>query len=387
VKERLAKTPSWVRGVAASLGTLALFWFGLDFISDIEGPSRLWANILDVFGAGDAAEEVRKRGINETLAKGLISVVAIFIGTVGVWLLYLIANLSIDRLAASWQTRLRPLIFVGPAMAVLGFFLVYPIVSTTWTSLTEDVDGGVSLENYGWALTDESLRIAFRNNLLWLVFATGGSVVLGLLVATLVDRVKREALAKTFIFLPLAISFVGASVIWKFVYAWRPEGAEQIGILNAAATTAGFEPVAWTIERPLNTFALILIMVWLQTGFAMVIFSAALKNVPGEVIEAARLDGANEFQLFFRVVLPMIRGTIITVGTTVFIAVLKVFDVVFVMTGGRFDTEVVANRMFTEMFTFRNFGRASTLAVLLLVVVAPIMVLNVRNLRQQGFAQ
>lgn len=386
MRQRIATLPGWIQGIVLSLATIALFWFGLDFIADLDNPSQLWAGVLDLFGADARAEGVRRDGINDILAKAIVGVVALVIGTVGIWMLYVLANTAVDSLSSKWQNRIRPWIFIGPALIMLGFFLIYPIVDTTWTSITEDVDG-VGLGNYQWAVTDDDLRIAFRNNVLWLVFATGGSVILGLLVATLVDRIKREALAKTFIFLPLAISFVGASVIWKFVYAWRPEGQPQIGILNAAVTSAGAEPIAWTIERPLNTFALILIMVWLQTGFAMVIFSAALKNVPTEIIEASRLDGANEFQLFFRVVLPMIRGTVITVATTIFIAVLKVFDVVFVMTGGRFDTEVVANRMFTEMFTFRNFGRASTLAVLLLIVVAPIMVLNVRNLRQQGFAQ
>jgi alpha-glucoside transport system permease protein len=195
--------------------------------------------------------------------------------------------------------------------------------------------------------------------------------------------VKREALAKTFVFLPLAISMVGASVIWRFVYAWRPEGQEQIGVLNAVVTGFGGEPRPWLQTVPINTLALIVIMIWLQTGFAMVVLSAALKGVPVELIEAARIDGANERQVFFRIVLPMIRGTIVTVATVIAIAVLKVFDIVYVMTGGQFDTEVVANRMFTEMFTFRNFGRASAIAVVLFVMVVPFIVLNVRNLRRR----
>ncbi len=231
------------------------------------------------------------------------------------------------------------------------------------------------------------MHIAFRNNILWLIFGTGFSVSLGLLIAVLVDRIKREALAKSFIFLPLAISFVGASVIWKFVYAWQPAGRPQIGILNAVVTAFGAEPIPWLINAPLNTFALILIMIWLQTGFAMVVLSAALKGVPSELLEAARIDGANEIAIFFKVIIPYIKGSIMTVGTTIFIAVLKVFDIVYVMTSGKFQTEVVANRMFVEMFNFRNFGRASALAVILLVVVIPIMIVNVRNLRQQGINQ
>ncbi|MFZ1399717.1 MAG: sugar ABC transporter permease [Candidatus Promineifilaceae bacterium] len=242
----------------------------------------------------------------------------------------------------------------------------------------------LGLQNYQFAFTSPDMQIAFRNNLLWLIIGTGGSVVIGLIFATLVDRIKREALAKSFIFLPLAISFVGASVIWKFVYAWQPGNRAQIGLLNALVTTFGWEPIPWLIETSFNTYALIVIMIWLQTGFAMVVLSAALKGVPGEVLEAARMDGATELQLFFRVIIPMIQGSIITVSTTIFIAILKVFDIVYVMTSGKFDTEVIANRMFVEMFNFRNFGRASSLAVILLVVVVPIMVINIRNLRQQG---
>jgi alpha-glucoside transport system permease protein len=222
-----------------------------------------------------------------------------------------------------------------------------------------------------------------------MVVGTAGSVGIGLAVAALFDRIKREALAKVFIFLPLAISMVGASVIWRFMYAWQPEGEPQIGLVNAVWTAAGNEPVALMqiASPPVNTMALIVIMIWLQTGFAMVILSAALKGVPSEVLEAARSDGANERQVFFRIVLPMIRGTLIAVATTVSIAILKVFDIVYVMTGGRFETEVIANRMFSEMFAFRNYGRASAIAVILFVAVIPIMVVNIRNLRRQGIGR
>jgi alpha-glucoside transport system permease protein len=182
----------------------------------------------------------------------------------------------------------------------------------------------------------------------------------------------------------MAISMVGASVIWRFMYWWQPEGETQIGLVNAMWTRLGNAPVAFMQTIPLNTFALILIMVWLMTGFAMVILSAAIKAVPQEMIEAARIDGASEVQIFFRVIMPNIKPSIITVTTTIFIAILKVFDIVFVMTGGSFDTDVVANKMFTEMFKFRSFGRASSLAVILLIAVIPIMVINIRNLKKQG---
>jgi alpha-glucoside transport system permease protein len=177
---------------------------------------------------------------------------------------------------------------------------------------------------------------------------------------------------------------VGAAVIWRFVYAWRPPGEAQIGLVNAAVTAAGADPVAWVQTPPLNTLALIVIVIWLQTGFAMVVLSAALKGVPTEVIEAARMDGASERQLFLRVVVPMIRGSVITVTTTICIAILKVFDIVYVMTGGRFETEVLANRMFTTMFKFLDFGYASVLAVVLFVAVVPVMIVNVRNMRLRG---
>ena len=177
---------------------------------------------------------------------------------------------------------------------------------------------------------------------------------------------------------------VGASVIWRFVYAWRPPGQPQTGLLNAVVAGFGGEPIAWLQEIPANTLALIVIMVWLQVGFAMVVLSAAIKGVPQEITEAARIDGASELQTFFRILIPTIRGSIITVFTTIAIGVLKVFDIVFVMTGGKFDTNVVAVRMYDEMFRFRNFGQATTMAVILFVAVIPIMVVNVRNLRRQG---
>jgi alpha-glucoside transport system permease protein len=222
-----------------------------------------------------------------------------------------------------------------------------------------------------------------RNNAIWLVVATGGSVLLGLVIAGLFDRVRREALAKTFIFLPLAISLVGASVIWGFVYAWQPAGQQQIGVLNALVVGLGGDPIPWLTTSPINIFAEIVIMVWLQTGFAMVVLSAAIKGVSTEVIEAARLDGASERQLFFRVVVPMIRGSIITVATTIAIVVLKVFDIVYVTTGGRFNDDVVAVRMFHEMFQFFNDGRGAALATLLFLAVLPVMYINLRDFRRQ----
>jgi alpha-glucoside transport system permease protein len=181
----------------------------------------------------------------------------------------------------------------------------------------------------------------------------------------------------------MAISFVGASVIWRFVYDYRPADTAQIGILNAILVALGFEPVGWLVERAINNFALIAIMIWLQTGFCMVLLSAAVKGIPNEIIEAARMDGANEVQIFWRVIIPMIRSTIVVVATTVIILVLKVFDIVFVMTAGNQGTEVIASRMIKEMFNFRDYGRGSAIAVILLLAIIPVMVTNIRRFREQ----
>jgi alpha-glucoside transport system permease protein len=228
----------------------------------------------------------------------------------------------------------------------------------------------------------------YFNNILWLVVGVAGSVGLGLLIAALVDRVRHESIAKTFIFLPLAISLVGASVIWRFVYAWKPAGQPQYGLLNAVWTSLGFEPVPWiqTSDFHINTFALIFILIWLQTGFAMVVLSAAIKGVPAELTEAAKLDGATERQLFLRIIVPMIKGSLATVSITTAIVVLKIFDIVYVMTGGRYDTDVVANQMFIQAFQFFDVGRASVLAVILFVAVLPLMIINIRNISKQGLA-
>ncbi|TFH05025.1 MAG: sugar ABC transporter permease, partial [Spirochaetales bacterium] len=223
------------------------------------------------------------------------------------------------------------------------------------------------------------------NNLFWLVFVTGFVVSFGLVIAVMVDRIGRwEPIAMSAIFLPMAISAVGASVIWKFIYSFQPIQRPQIGLLNAILVAFGGQPQGWLIMRPWNNFFLIAIMIWILTGFAMVVLSAGVKSVPASLMEAARIDGASEIRIFFSVIIPYIRRTILTITTTVVIMVLKVFDIVFVMTSGQNDTEVIANRMFREMFTFRNYGRASALAIVLLAAVTPVMIYNIRNMREGG---
>jgi alpha-glucoside transport system permease protein len=296
-------------------------------------------------------------------------------------MIYTGAAAIVGLLRPALQVRILPWVFIIPAILLLIVYLVYPTVATIIRSFLDD-NGAVTLAHYR-DMTPAPFLAIFRNNVIWLIVATGGSVFIGLVIAGLVDRVRREALAKTFIFLPLAISLVGASVIWRFVYAWRPEGQAQYGLFNAAWTGLGQEPIDLLQTQGINTFALIVIMIWLQTGFAMVVLSAAIKGVSTEVIEAARMDGANERQLFFRVIVPIIKGSIVTVSTTIAITVLKVFDIVYVMPVGS-DADVVATRMFAEMFTFFNDGRAAALACVLFLAVLPIMFVNVRNLRRQG---
>jgi ABC-type sugar transport system permease subunit len=221
------------------------------------------------------------------------------------------------------------------------------------------------------------------NNVYWIVFVAGLATAIGLAIAMLADRARGESMAKSLIFMPMAISFVGASVIWRFVYAAEPAGRDQIGVLNAVWVNFGGDPQQWLQDQPWNSLFLIAIMIWIQTGFAMVILSAAIKGVPEELREAARVDGATESQTFWRVTLPHIRATIVVVVTTLVVTVLKVYDIVQVMTGGLHGTNVVANQMFDEVFQAGDYGRGSTLAVLLFVGVVPLMIVNVLRVRRQ----
>ena len=313
--------------------------------------------------------------------KILVAIVALVVGVGAVWALYLFTDYIVSLLPEGIRETIRPFVFVGPALVILTVYLVYPLVETLYRSFFDArSENFVGLENYAFALTNPEMTIAFRNNVLWLIVVTSFVVGLGLIVAVMVDRIGRwEPIAKAFIFLPMAISAVGASVIWKFVYSFQPIQRPQIGLLNAILTSLGGDPQGWLILKPWNNLFLIFIMIWILTGFAMVVLSAAVKGVPAELLEASRIDGASEVRIFFSVIIPTIRGTLITITITVLIMVLKVFDIVFVMTSGQHDTEVIANRMFREMFTFRNFGRGSALAVFLLLAVIPVIIYNIRD--------
>lgn len=281
---------------------------------------------------------------------------------------------------------LTSLFYVGPAVFLILVFLVYPALHTFVLSLMDRrSENFVGLENYKYVFTSQTMKQAFTNNLLWVVFFTAGTVGLGLLFAILVDRVKYESAAKSIIFMPMAVSFVGAGVVWKFMYNYKPASADQIGLLNQILVIFGFEPKGWLLEYPLNNFALIVVGLWIWTGYCMVILSAAYKGIPKELIEAGQVDGANEWQVFRHIIVPEMRPALSMVITTMLVNVLKIFDIIYVMTNGNYRTEVIANRMYKEMFQFSNPGRASAIAVVLFLIIIPIMYANIRQkLRGEG---
>ena len=332
--------------------------------------------------------------------RGIIALVAIVWGVGGVAILYWIFNNLVERLPDAWSTRLLPFVFVGPAMAILAWYLAIPTLRTFWISLfgrdgpPEGLnilellasDAFVGLNNYVAVFTEKLMLEAFRNNLMWIIFGSTFSVIFGLIIAVLADRSRMEKATKSLIFLPMAISFVGASIIWNFIYEYRPAGQPQVGLLNAFVTGLGGAPQAWpqwVDIAPWNNLFLIVIVVWLQAGFSMVLFSAALKGIPSELLEAGRIDGANEFQIFFRIMIPYIQGTLISVWTTIVIFTLKIFDVVWVMTGGQFGTHVIATQFYRQSFTNQNSGFGSAIAIVLLIAVIPVMYYNLKQFREQ----
>ena len=285
-----------------------------------------------------------------------------------------------------------PWLWIIPSLIFLGVFLVYPVVDTFRISFMNDNSTAfVGVDNYQEVFTQGDTRTVLLNNLLWLVLFTGVTVALGLIIAVLTNRVRYEAAAKALIFVPMAISFVAAGVIWTFMYQFQPDvpGFTQTGTVNGVLVGLGGSPIAWLVEQGkvpfygVNNFAIIAAGIWMWTGFAMVVLSAGLKGISTEVLEAARVDGASEWQIFWRIIIPLLWPTITVVGITLMINSLKIFDLILIMTGGRFDTDVIATRMWRDMFISRDFGLASTLAVVLFLAIVPIMLLNIRRFRQQ----
>jgi len=277
---------------------------------------------------------------------------------------------------------------VGPALVILAVFLIYPVINTIILSFKDNIGQDfVGLDNFKFVFTDPSMLRSIRNTLLWIVLVPLCAVSIGLIFATLADRLRRgEAIAKSLIFLPMAISFVGASVVWRLIYSYRPQGfGSNVGLLNGIKLGLGQDPVAWLSVRPWNNLLLIVIMIWIQTGFAMIVLSAAIKSIPDDIVEAARIDGASELQVFRHITVPSVLPTIVVVTTYMIINAIKVFDIVFVM-GGNAEanqTEVIAERMIRWFFLNNNDGRGAAVAVVLFVAVIPVMIWNVRQFRQQ----
>jgi alpha-glucoside transport system permease protein len=349
------------------LVTFLGLWWGFTFLRDSQAPQIVLVTVAIVWGVG------------------------------GVALLFAVSNWLVEQLPKQWVRRIQPFVFVGPGLAILAWFLAIPTFRTLYISIRDANDLNFAntlcaanqpcwgiFENFRYAFTDRVMLEAFGNNLLWLIFGTSLSVGFGLLIAVLADRSRFESVYKAIIFMPMAISFVGAGVIWKFVYTFKGTGSgiQEIGLLNAIVIAMGGAAQPFLQQPPWNNFFLIIIMVWLQTGYAMVILSSAIKGIPSELMEAARIDGASEVQAFFRITIPYIQGTLLTVTTTILIFSLKLFDVVRVMTGGNNGTNVIANEFYIQRFTYGNAGRASAIAIVLLVAVIPIMIYNLRQFRE-----
>jgi alpha-glucoside transport system permease protein len=320
------------------------------------------------------------------------ALLAIVGGVGGALLLYFILNKLAEMLPQKWEERVKPWVFVGPAIAAIGLFLIYPAARTIVLSFANQTSTAwVGLENYTDLLGSRDFRITLVNTLLWIAVVPVITVALGLAIATLADRLgsQGEKLTKSTIFLPMAISGVGQATIWRFIYEARPEGETQVGLQNAVWTLFGFDPVAWLQldTARVNSFLLMIILIWAQVGFSMVLLSAAVKAVPVDTIEAARIDGANERQIFFRVIVPQIWGTVITVFITVLITVLKAFDVVYVMTNGNFNTDIIAVRFFNELFRNGDNGRAAAIVVMLMIAVLPVVIYQVRHFRAEEAAR
>lgn len=414
--------------------------------------------------------------------KLFIGFIAVLWGVGGVLALYFIANWLINMLPPKIGSKLVPFLFVGTALVILTWYLLFPtirsvyfsfhddsekiykilnekqirkgntVVSKTpftdedkkvivtilkeinfyddyskWIDKTENMDayrvkygelpeaipefyfvkelipkltGGFQQQqlfrsvykptdrftffgNYLKAFKSRDFMISLRNNLIWILLGPTLAVLFGLIIALLADRSDFEILAKALIFMPMAISFIGAGVIWKFIYAYQPAGENQIGLLNAIVTAFGGQPQNWLTLSPLNSVLLVFILVWMQTGYAMVLISSAIKGVPEDLYEAARIDGAGEMRIIISVVIPYIKGTIITVGTTIMILSLKIFDIVYSMTGGNFSSDVLATLQYREMFVYKNYNMGATYAIILLIAVLPAVIYNIKQFKDR----
>jgi alpha-glucoside transport system permease protein len=318
--------------------------------------------------------------VNESTPKLLMLMYGIiaFFAVVGVLLLV------VDRAPKRGREKVQLFAFLAPALVLLAIGLLIPAVRTIVLSFKDPFSvEWVGFDNYTWMFTDRGSRRILLNTAAWVLLVPTIATVVGLLYAIVIDKARAESFAKALVFMPMAISLVGASIIWKFVYTVRPADENQIGLANQLLVMVGLEPYRFLQDAPWNTFFLIVILIWIQAGFAMVILSAAIKAVSADVIEAARLDGVNAWQMFRNVTLPSIRPAVVVVMVTITITTLKAFDIVRTTTGGQFDTGVVATELYDQAFVFGEVGKGSALAVLLFVLVLPIVIYQVGVLRSQ----
>lgn len=325
------------------------------------------------------------------LTKALTTIITVVAGIGAALLVYWILNKIAELLPGRWEDRIKPYLYILPALAAIALYLVYPAILTVINSFKDNFSRNwVGLANYRELFQSHEFRQTLFNTLLWIIIVPAVTVVIGLLVAVLADRLSPngEKATKTVIFLPMAISLIGAATIWRFVYDYEPNGQTQIGLLNAILGVFNKGPVAWLSQSTLhlNSLLLMVILMWAQVGFSMVLLSAAVKGVPVDTLEAARIDGADERQIFFRVVVPQIKGTIVTVFITVTIGVMKVFDIIYVNTNGDFNTNVLGNEFWNQISTFFNYGAASAIVVILMIAVIPIMWYQVKHFQSEEAA-
>jgi alpha-glucoside transport system permease protein len=289
-----------------------------------------------------------------------------------------------NRVKGKAQRPLATVIFLGPALVLLTVGLIAPTIQTLVFSFKDpNSKGWVGFSNYTWIFTDPSMHTVLLNTLFWIAITPITTTLLGLVLAMFLDRLKRESIPKSLIFMPMAISFVGASIIWQFIYNYAAPNYPQTGLLSAIAKKLGFVPPDWMLQSPLNTFLLMIIFIWVETGFAMVILSAAIKAIPADIVEASALDGASGFQLFRGITFPMVRSTFIVVLATMVVTSLKLFDIVRTVTGGNFNTSVLSNEMYSEVFVRFDQGKGSAMAIVLFIFVIPILLFNIWNLRKE----
>jgi len=317
-----------------------------------------------------------------------LALVAVVVGVLGAMAVYWVLNKLVELLPTKWEQRFKPFAFLLPALGAITMFLIYPAFTTVYASLfNDDSSVFVGLKNYQRLFTNDVFLSSLLNNVLWIVFVPALCVIFGLLVAVLADRLSptKEKVAKSIIFLPMAISMVGASTIWKLVYEFKPAASPQIGLLNQLLVTFGGQPQTWLQfeDFSFNTFLLMIVYIWTSVGYSMVLLSAAIKGVPVDTIEAGRIDGATERKIFFQIIVPQAWPTVIVVFITVLIGVMKVFDIVYAMTNGNFNTDVIGNAFYNAMFTDLDRGKASAIVVVLMVAIIPVLVYQVRQFREQ----